>query len=145
MSSWLADRLIKVRANPEQFLSVMEEWAHRLAVLMLPIGALLLAALFAFQRRFFIFDHVIFTMHSLSFQGLLTSAYFLVALVSTQLAGLLVLAAPVHLFVHMRGVYGSSVLGTLARMLVLFVVSLVAFGLLMSLLVLIGLNAMGSH
>ncbi len=142
---WFVDRVVKVRANPEQFTMVLESWAHRLAVLMLPIGALLLAGLFAFQRRFFIFDHVIFTMHSLSFQGLLVSAFFLVALVSPPLAALLLLAAPAHLFVHMRGVYGASVPGTLVRMVVLFAGSLLAFAALMTLLVLIGLNEMGGH
>ena len=143
--NWFIDRVVKVRANPEQFTMVLETWAHRLAVLMLPIGALLLAALFAFQRQFFIFDHVIFTMHSLSFQGLLVSVFFLAALVSPPLAALLLLAAPAHLFVHMRGVYGASVPGTLARMVVLFAGSLLAFAALMTLLVLIGLNEMGGH
>ena len=144
-ASWFVERVIKAADNPEQFAMVMETWAHRLAVLMLPIGALLLAGLFAFQRQFFAFDHLIFTMHSLSFQGLLISLYFVIALVSSDVASVLWLVAPVHLFVHMRGVYRTSIAGTLIRMSLLFVGSFFAFSLLMAALVLIGLNAVGGH
>ena len=144
-ATWFVERVIKAADNPEQFAMVMEMWAHRLAVLMLPIGALLLSGLFVFQRRFFVFDHLIFTMHSLSFQGLLISLYFVIALASSGIASLLWLAAPVHLFVHMRGVYRTGIVGTLIRMTLLFWGSLIAFTLLMAALVLIGLNAVGGH
>jgi hypothetical protein len=143
-ATWLKSRIIAAAHDPERFVTVMEAWGHRLAILMLPIGAGLLGLLFVFQRRFFLYDHLIFTMHSLSFQGLLLSGYFLVKLALPGVAGLLLLAAPVHLFVHMRGVYGRSVIGTLARMSVLFVGSLIGFGLLMLALVFIGLSAMKS-
>jgi hypothetical protein len=141
-ASWLKSRVIAASRDPERFAMVMESWAHRLAILMLPIGAGLLALMYAFQRRFFIYDHLIFTMHSLSFQGLLLSLYFLVKLALPPLAAVLLLAAPVHLFVHMRGVYGSSILGTLLRMTVLFLGSMVAFVAIMTALVFIGLAAM---
>ncbi len=143
-ADWLKTRIVNAARDPERFMMVMEGWAHRLAILMLPIGAGLLALLFAFQRKFFFYDHVIFTMHSLSFQGLLLSGYFLVKLALPGAAAILLLAAPVHLFVHMRGVYQRSMFGTLARMAVLFVGSLIGFVVLMLALVFIGLNAMGS-
>lgn len=142
-ASWLKTRILNAAHDPERFMMVMESWAHRLAILMLPIGAGLLGLLFVFKRRFFLYDHLIFTMHSLSFQGLLISGYFLVKLVLPGLAGVMLVAAPVHLFVHMRGVYGSSIPGTLARMSVLFIGSLVAFCALMVALTFIALNAMG--
>jgi hypothetical protein len=143
-ASWLKTRIINAAREPERFLMVMEGWAHRLAILMLPIGAGLLSLLYVFQRRFYVYDHLVFTMHSLSFQGLLLSSYFLVKLALPGVAGVLLLASPVHLFVHMRGVYGSSVIGTLLRMSVLGFFSLLAFFLLMLALVFIGLNAMAS-
>ncbi len=142
-ASWLKGRIIAAARNPHQFIMVMETWAHRLAVLMLPIGAGLMALLFISQRRFFFYDHLIFTMHSLSFQGLLLSASFLVSRVSGDLGQLILVGAPVHLFVHMRGVYGSSIPGTLLRMALLFFGSLIAFTALMGVLIWIGLSAMG--
>jgi hypothetical protein len=139
---WLKGRIIAAVRNPKQYLAVVDEWGHRLAILMLPIGAGLLALLFVFKRRFFIFDHLIFTMHSLSFLGLLLGAYFLVKLAVPSVAGFLLLVPPVHLFVHMRGFYGSGVLGTLLRMALLFCGSMIGFGILMLSIFFIGLNAM---
>ncbi len=132
-------------ANREQFWMVLETWAHRLAILMLPMGALILTGLFAFQKRFFVFDHLVFTMHSLSFQGVLMSTATLLSMPMGGYEGWLYLAAPVHLFVHMRKVYGTGVPGTLLRMALLFIASWIGVMILMAMLLLIGLNAMGGQ
>lgn len=142
---WADQRSRKAMANREQFWMVLETWAHRLAILMLPMGALILTALFAFQKRFFVFDHLVFTMHSLSFQGVLMSTVSLLTLAVGGYAGWLYLAAPVHLFVHMRKVYGTGVPGTLLRMALLFIASWIGVMILMAMLLLIGLNAMGGQ
>ena len=42
-------------------------------ILMLPIAALMLSVLFVFKKGVYVFDHLIFSMHSLAFQGLLLS------------------------------------------------------------------------
>jgi Protein of unknown function (DUF3667) len=124
--------------NPEAVIQGMEHWAHRFAILMLPISALLLGLLFVFNKQFLIFDHLIFSMHSLSFQGLLISLVMLLGFMGDW-ALLLLPLAPLHLFVHMRGAYGTTVIGTLGRMALLFVGSLVAFMVLLSGLVFVGL------
>ena len=51
--------------------------------------------------------------------------------------------SPVHLFAHLRGAYGLGVVGTLARMLVLFVGSVIGFGAALVGLVFIGLVEVG--
>jgi hypothetical protein len=142
---WLGPRLRRAVENPEQFKLIMEQWEHRVAVAMLPIAALLLTGLFAFQRRFYVFDHLVFSMHSLSFLGLLVTLTFALRPVVGPAAALPLLLAPVHLFAHMRGVYRTSVFGTLLRMALLFVGSSVAFVTLLAGMVFIGLNAMGPH
>jgi hypothetical protein len=108
---------------------------------MLPISAFLLALIFVFRPGFVLFDHFIFSMHSLSFQGLLLSL-FLVTDHVVPGAGFLVWASPLHLFVHMRGVYGTGTWGTLVRMAVLFCLTAVAFSLLLAALVIVGLQAL---
>jgi hypothetical protein len=60
------------------------------------------------------------------------------------LAPPLALAAPTHLFFHLRGVYGASVLGTLARMLLLFVASAIAIGALLLGVAALGLSGMAA-
>ena len=78
--------------------------------------------------------------HSLAFQAVLLP----VALIAGgwfMAAWLMILLAPVHLFYHMRGTYGTSFAGTLARMLLLLVGSGLGFVVLFALLVIVGLSA----
>jgi hypothetical protein len=138
-SHWLRDRLQKVVDEPERFFLVLESWGERFAFLMLPLSTLLLAAAFVHRRQFFLFDHVIFSLHSLSFMGMLLS---LALVLPDALAGLLFLIAPVHLFVHLRGVYRTSIVGTLLRMLWLFIGTVFGVVFIVLGLVAVGLNAM---
>jgi hypothetical protein len=133
-----AHRLKAALEKPEAFFQVLETWGHRLAIAFLPIAALMLSVLYLGRKDTYVFDHLIFSMHSLSFQGLLLSTLFLVSAVWSG-AWLLLWISPIHLFFHMRGTYGSSIAGTLIRMVLLIAGATVAFGLLLSLLLIIGL------
>ncbi len=141
-NGWLRPRLKAVLEDPERFKLVLESQSERFAFLTLPLATGLLALLFVFQRRFFVFDHTIFALHSLSFQGLLFTLSSILGLLWKPLSALILLAAPVHLFVHMRGLYRIGVPGTLLRMALLGVGSGIGFVVLLLLLVLVGLNAM---
>jgi hypothetical protein len=135
---WLRAQLVKALSNQDAFKAALAEWAERFAILMLPIAALMLTVLFVFKKGVYVFDHLIFSMHSLSFQGLLLSVIFGLGTVVNWGAWLLFLA-PVHLFVHMRGTYKISWYGTLIRMFLLFIGSTWAFGFLIVGLFLVGL------
>jgi hypothetical protein len=135
---WMVEGGEHAIKDPEALLTAMEHWSHQFAVLMLPIAALLLTLLFPFRRGVYVFDHLIFAMHSLSFQGLLASVAFLLGLVTPWAWALLVLA-PVHLFFHMRRAYGIGPAGALVRMALLFTGSVAGFMVLMTGLVLVGL------
>jgi hypothetical protein len=141
---WAQTRYDAVKDDPERFALIMEIWAHRVAILALPVSALMLTLLFAFNRRFYVFDHVIFSMHSLSFQLLLLIVIMALS-VLTPLAWWLLWLAPVHLFLHMKGAYQRSVFGTLARMFVLFTLTTVTFTLLALLWLYLGFNEMAGH
>ena len=145
INAWLGPRLAYVSTHQREFARAMESWAHRIAIIFLPIATLLLGLLFVFQRRFFIFDHAIFSMHSLSFQGLLFTVVTLLKLAPPLggLAGLLTVAAPVHLFFHLRGFYGTSVVGALIRMALLFLLSAIALALVYGCVFAVELNALG--
>jgi hypothetical protein len=91
-----------------------------------------------------VFDHPIFSMHSLSFQGLLLSIVFLLGKL-TPLAGLLLVISPAHLFAHMRQTYGTSVIGTLVRMTLLTAGALIAASLLLAGAYWFGLSLMKVH
>ncbi|HXQ17717.1 MAG TPA: DUF3667 domain-containing protein [Caulobacteraceae bacterium] len=141
--AWVTARLKTIAKNPQRFETALFDWAQRLAVLALPTSAGLLGLMFFWRRGIYLFDHLIFSMHSLSFQGLLLS----ITMLAGRLNGafeLLLLIAPVHLFAHLKGVYRLGMFGTLSRMLVLFIGS--AFGFMVALagLVVIGLYEVGA-
>lgn len=142
---WAEARIQAVRDDPERFALILEIWGHRIAILALPVSALMLTLLFAFNRRFFVFDHLIFSMHSLSFQLLLLTVIFLGSLLIGGWAWALILLSPVHLFVHMKGTYQRSAIGTLARMAALFFLTNITFSLLALLWLYLGFNEMAGH
>jgi hypothetical protein len=141
-STWVSARLKQAAKDPQGFERTLTEWAQRLAVLALPLSALLLGLMFFWRPGVYLFDHLIFSMHSLSFQGLLLSTTMLASLVSGW-AQLLFLIAPVHLYAHLKGAYGLGVFGTLWRMAVLLVTSVIVLLLALSGLVMIGLAEVG--
>jgi hypothetical protein len=142
-TNWLRTRLSKTLDDPERFLLIMEAWSERFAFLMLPFSTLMLSILFIFQRRFFLFDHTIFSLHSLSAVGVVLIAAMALSPLIGDDGFILLFPMPAHLFMHMRGVYRTSVAGTLLRMFLLFVGSLIAAVLLILGLVAVGLNGMG--
>jgi hypothetical protein len=144
LEHWFNSRLEAVRDDPARFYLILEIWAHRVAILALPVSALMLTLLFAFNRRYYVFDHVIFSMHSLSFQLLLLIVIMGLGML-TPLAWWLLVLAPVHLFVHMKGTYQRSVIGTLARMFVLWNLTTVTFAILAILWLYLGFNEMAGH
>jgi Protein of unknown function (DUF3667) len=124
--AWIKARLNYVDTHRNEFVQALENWAERFAFLMLPLAALLMSLLFAFQRQFFLYDHIIFSMHSLSFLCLLLTAWIVWGRYGPfDLGATPLLVASAHLFFHMRGVYATSILGTLARMSLLFFGSVV--------------------
>lgn len=142
---WAEARIDAIRDDPERFALILEIWLHRVALLALPVSALMLSLLFVFNRRFFVFDHLVFSMHSLSFQMLLLTAILLLSLAIGGWAWWLILLMLVHLFVHMKGAYHRSAIGTVARMAALGVMTTVTFSLLALLWLYLGFNEMAGH
>jgi hypothetical protein len=142
--TWLKARMAQVLDDPRRFSLILESWAERFAFLTLPMAAVLISVTFVFQRRFFIFDHTIFSLHSLSAVGLMFAGVEALSPLIGDWANLILWGAPIHLFAHMRGVYGTSVIGTLARMAFLFMGSAVLGALIFMGLLLVGLNGMAA-
>ncbi len=142
LNEWFRTKGNYALAHPDAFQNQLVTWAQRLSILALPISAMILGVLFVFRRGVYMFDHLIFSMHSLSFQGLLLSVMLGLEQVSAQFAWL-ALASPVHLFVHLKGAYRLGVFGALIRMFLLFIGSAVGFAFIMVGLLMIGLYEVG--
>ena len=141
---WLRVHAGRAMDHPDELLSAMGERSEDFAFLMLPIAALVMALMFVASPRFVLFDHLIFSMHSLSFLGLLIALSLAIRPLLGEVSTLLVLLAPVHLFAHMRGAYRISAAGTLVRMAILLVASSFGFFLLLAGLLFVGLRALRS-
>jgi hypothetical protein len=145
LTAWLRTHLTRAADDPGGLVAGMSNWAERFAFLLLPLSALVLRVLFPFRRDLKLYDHLIFTMHSLSFAGLVWVCIMVLAKgvhLRSPSPLLLLLALPVHLFVHMRGVYRTGVMSTLWRMLLLAVCTLGVFAVLLVGLTVVSLSTL---
>lgn len=135
--------LAKAVANPSYYILVMFGWAHRLAVLLLPIVGLSLALVYVNKRQYFIYDHLIVATNLLSFSFLTWAVLFVLpqAVMGPVLA-IILLWAPINLFQTLRGGYGSSVLGALLKTMIVWFCTVIAFGVLLLGLMLFTLSQM---
>jgi hypothetical protein len=138
---WFSDGLEKSIANPEYYLSVLFTWAHRMAALLLPIVALTLALAYRNRPQFFIHDHALVAMDLLSFTFLTNAVGFILPLpVMGPWLAVAAVWTPVNLFQTLRGAYGSSILGALLKTLFVWVVTVSAFSVLLTALILFTLG-----
>lgn len=132
LGAWLVEHGKKARESREYFKSVAFEWAHRLAILLLPIFALLLTGCYFYKRQFYVYDHLVVSMHFLSFVFLVSAIGYILP---EPVRGWAILVAsawtPVNLFMTLRGAYGSGVIGAGVRTFGLWVASIVLFTLLL--------------
>jgi hypothetical protein len=118
--------------RPDYYLTVMFEWAHRLAVLLLPIVAAYLALFYAYKRKFYVYDHLIIAMDYLSFLFLIYAAAFLAPDPVRKYALLgAFLWSPVNLFMTLRGAYGSSIAGATIKAAAISLATAFSFGVLL--------------
>ncbi len=119
----------RIHAHGGNFLEMLRRSAEVFGLLMVPVAALLLWGLYAGQGRR-LYDHLIFVLHSLSFQLVVVGVLLALPDSLGWLAYPLLVVMAAHLFVHLRGVYGGGVAGVLARMAVLGLGTAVAFAVL---------------
>ena len=141
IGDWLGERIEKAKANPEFYKSIVFGWAHRLAVLLLPIFAAQLLILYCYKRRFYVYDHLVVSMQFLSFVFIISGlAWLWPQPVRSWAVGVASLWAPVNLFMLLRGAYGSSRIGAALRTVVLWVSTVAVFGLMLVGLLTFGLQ-----
>ncbi len=118
--------------------------SYKFSWLLIPLSLPFVWLIFAWRRRFGLYDHAVFVTYSIAFMTLLFLALTILGALGAP-AGLLVAAAflipPIHLFAQVKGAYALRSLSALWRTfaLILFIGSsrvLFAFAL-------IALGAMG--
>ncbi len=124
-------------ADPYLFLFRLRDAASHLAFLLVPISLPFLCLLFARRRDVVAYDHVVFSLYSLSFMSLLVIAVTLLGLAGfAGLAAVMLLAVPpVHMFAQLRGTYALSAGAALWRTVALLGVAGTTFLLFVGLIV----------
>lgn len=139
--SWIRGRIQRALTNPEYFELLVFTWAHRLAILLLPIFATQLMLLYAWQRQFYAYDHLLVSTQFLAFVFLITG---LAWLLPDPLRGVSIAGAaawvPINLYMLLRGAYGSGAAAALARTVCLWLSTQIVFVILVMGLLVFGLQ-----
>ncbi len=134
--AWVDGIIAKVRENPALVAYKVETHAYKYSWLLIPISVPFVWLLFPFDRRFPVYDHTVFVTYSLSFMTLLLVATGLLDSIGLEAADALVLfVPPVHMYRQLRGTYGCSVPGALARTVGLMVFAGIALAIFVGVIV----------
>ena len=114
---WVKKALSHAEKNQDLTFYKMKANAAKLAFLLMPISLPFLWLLFAFKRRYSMFDHAVFSLYSLSFMSILFMLIAVLAKINFPvIAGLLfAFVPPVHMFVQLRDAYELGFFASLWR------------------------------
>jgi len=130
--SWFKTGIKKASDNPDYYWSVLFEWGHRAAVVLLPIVGLSLALVYRKRKDIFLYDHLLVAMNILSFSFLVTAVGFLLPFgLAGWWFGLWAVWSLVNLFQTLRGAYKSSIVGAVLKTLIVWWIAAFSFFVLM--------------
>lgn len=114
-------------ADPDLLVFKLRSAASEYSFLLVPASVPFLWLMFFWKRRVYLYDHVIFSLHSLSFMALLVTA-MVVALefnIGRQLWFWALLIPPLHMLFHLKGTYRLGVFGALWRTFLLSTIAII--------------------
>ncbi len=125
----LVHMVAKLSKNPQYYGYKMEALAYKLSFVTVPISVSILWLMYAWRRRFSLYHHAVVSLYGLGFVALLLAfSSLFTGGWAIALNLLILLVAPVHVAIHLRGAYGSGWVQTILRTLVLSLLTAVAFG-----------------
>lgn len=128
-------------SDPDLLVYKLKNTASEYSFLLVPMSVPFVWMMFMFRRRFHMYDHVIFVLHSLSFMALFAAALaFLVKLDLERPFGFwLAVIPPVHVFFHLKGAYTLGAFGAIWRTSFLLIVSILVLAVYLALILVLGL------
>lgn len=125
---WMDSAIKNIIERPDSFVLNFFSKAHRYAILLLPIIAIILSVLYFYRRKYFVYDHFLVSMNLSSF------IFFTIALALVLPAnyggwfyGSLFILTPINIFFHLRGAYGSSKIGAGFKSIILSISTFMSF------------------
>ena len=139
--NWLDHGIANAQNNPGLVAYKVQSSAYKYSWALILLSTPFVALMFAWRRKFHLYDHTIFVTYSISFMSLLVimlEVGLSIGIGTGLIWTIFCLAPPVHMFAQLRGAYGLSRLSALWRtvgllifssvVLILFVLGLVAMG-----------------
>tara|TARA_R110001606_G_scaffold95327_5_gene210985 strand:- start:110 stop:1168 length:1059 start_codon:yes stop_codon:yes gene_type:complete len=124
-----ADKAAKVYENQDRFGGRLRQWAPRFSLLFLPVFALLLTLMYAWWRKFYVFDHLVASLHFQTFLYILGTILLLFTAIFPHLAyvapGSALLAVFVYIYRMLRVIYGSGLVASLLGATILLIFSMI--------------------
>ncbi|MGB2178246.1 MAG: DUF3667 domain-containing protein [Hyphomonas sp.] len=122
------DRLARVLENQDRFGARLREWAPRFSLMFMPLLALMLAIMYAWHRKIYVYDHVITALHFQTFiYSLLTLLLLAAAFLHTGagwLFGIGTLWAIWYLHRQLRVTYGTGLFMAAFRTSILLILGI---------------------
>ena len=135
-------RMNEAFADREAFSNRAEDLASKLSFALVPISMAILWLLLIFKRGYTFYDHAVVALYGIGFLALLIAV---VMALPGQAANwgtrALMIVAPLHAVLHLKGAYALSWPGAVIRGLFLGLFSSIAFGLFLATVVLLGVFA----
>lgn len=138
---WIDSFVGKWQSNPSLMLYKLQANGYKFSWLLIPLSIPFVWLTFLWRRKFHAYDHAIFVTYSLSFMSLLFIAVSLIAVspLGASLAFILFsIAAPLHVYKHLKNTYGLSRFSTIWRFVFLTVCILIILMLFLQVLLLLG-------
>ncbi len=136
-------RILRSLENPDLALYKIQDAASKFSFLLVPISLPFMWLLFIWRRGLTLYDHVVFTLNSLSFASV---AFVIVALTAGiqwlgWLGGALFgLGMPAHMYFHLKGAYALGWWSAIWRTSFLLLFALVSLSIFVLAVVLLGLG-----
>jgi hypothetical protein len=122
---------IKASLNdPDLLVYKLRSAASEYSFMLVPASVPFLWLMFFWKRRVYLYDHVIFSLHSLSFMALFVTLLIVgfELHIDPRIASYwpyLILIPPVHMFFHLKGTYQIGIFGALWRTCLLSLIALI--------------------
>lgn len=132
----------KANKNPNLLLYKLQSGAYKYSWALIPLSVPFVWLMFFWRRQFKIYDHAVFVTYSLTFMLFLTVALTAIGFSGAPqpivpIAGTFI--PPIHIYRQLRGAYGVSRIGAIARTLVLSAFGGVVLTVFLLLLLLLGI------
>ena len=135
----------KALRNPEFAFYKVQQKAYKLSFLLVPLSLPVLWLIFLWRRDVRLYDHVVFSLYSLSFMSLLLVVAVAIPKITDVMGlgiagvGLLIFVPPVHMFAQVKGGYALGTFSALWRTAVLIIASIVTLSMFAGMIIVLGL------